>query len=98
MTTLFVSDLHLEAERPDIGKQFLQFLETDAKEADDLYILRLLAGALGADSHVFHDFWQGATREQVKNYAVSNLRSPLHHFGAQCRQVIGGLGSEGPCT
>jgi len=39
MTTLFVSDLHLEADRPDIGKQFLKFLQTDALEADDLYIL-----------------------------------------------------------
>jgi UDP-2,3-diacylglucosamine hydrolase len=39
MTTLFISDLHLEADRPDIGDQFVQFLETDAMEADDLYIL-----------------------------------------------------------
>ena len=39
MTTLFISDLHLEADRPDIGKQFLDFMETEAKEADDLYIL-----------------------------------------------------------
>ena len=39
MSTLFVSDLHLEAERPDIGDQFIQFLKTDAMEADDLYIL-----------------------------------------------------------
>jgi len=39
MTTLFVSDLHLEADRPDIGQQFLKFLQTDALEADDLYIL-----------------------------------------------------------
>lgn len=39
MTTLFVSDLHLEAERPDIGAQFINFLKTDAREADDLYIL-----------------------------------------------------------
>ena len=39
MTTLFVSDLHLEADRPDIGNQFLKFLQTDAMEADDLYIL-----------------------------------------------------------
>jgi UDP-2,3-diacylglucosamine hydrolase len=39
MSTLFVSDLHLEAERPDIGNQFVQFLKTDAMEADDLYIL-----------------------------------------------------------
>ena len=39
MSTLFVSDLHLEAERPDIGNQFIEFLKTDAMEADDLYIL-----------------------------------------------------------
>lgn len=39
MSTLFVSDLHLEAERPDIGHQFIEFLKTDAMEADDLYIL-----------------------------------------------------------
>jgi len=39
MSTLFISDLHLEAERPDIGDQFIQFLKTDAMEADDLYIL-----------------------------------------------------------
>jgi len=39
MTTLFVSDLHLEAERPDIGLQFIDFLKTEAMEADDLYIL-----------------------------------------------------------
>ena len=39
MTTLFISDLHLEAERPDIGKQFIRFLQTDATEAEALYIL-----------------------------------------------------------
>ena len=39
MTTLFISDLHLEAGRPDIGKQFLQFLETEAATAEALYIL-----------------------------------------------------------
>ena len=39
MSTLFVSDLHLEADRPDIGNQFIQFLKAEAMEADDLYIL-----------------------------------------------------------
>lgn len=39
MTTLFVSDLHLEADRPDIGEQFINFLKTDVMEAEDLYIL-----------------------------------------------------------
>ncbi len=39
MTTLFISDLHLEADRPEIGEQFLAFLDTEAAGADSLYIL-----------------------------------------------------------
>ena len=39
MATLFISDLHLEADRPDIGEQFLAFLAGRAREADALYIL-----------------------------------------------------------
>ena len=39
MATLFISDLHLDAERPDIGAQVLAFLETDARAAEALYIL-----------------------------------------------------------
>jgi UDP-2,3-diacylglucosamine hydrolase len=39
MTTLFISDLHLEADRPEIGEQFLDFLSSEAAEADALYIL-----------------------------------------------------------
>lgn len=39
MTTLFISDLHLEARRPEIGEQFLAFLAGPARDADALYIL-----------------------------------------------------------
>jgi UDP-2,3-diacylglucosamine hydrolase len=39
MTTLFISDLHLEAARPEIAEQFLKFLKTEAESADALYIL-----------------------------------------------------------
>jgi len=39
MTTLFISDLHLESSKPEIGRQFLAFLEGEAGEADALYIL-----------------------------------------------------------
>ncbi|MDX1507105.1 MAG: UDP-2,3-diacylglucosamine diphosphatase [Woeseiaceae bacterium] len=39
MTTLFISDLHLEAERPDIGRQLLDFLDGEAASAEALYIL-----------------------------------------------------------
>jgi UDP-2,3-diacylglucosamine hydrolase len=39
VTTLFISDLHLEAARPEIGMQFLEFLEQEAVDAEALYIL-----------------------------------------------------------
>jgi UDP-2,3-diacylglucosamine hydrolase len=39
MTTLFISDLHLESGQPQIGEQFLSFLAGEAREAEALYIL-----------------------------------------------------------
>ena len=39
MTTLFISDLHLDGTRPDITAQFLDFLEREARRAEALYIL-----------------------------------------------------------
>ncbi|MDJ0760393.1 MAG: UDP-2,3-diacylglucosamine diphosphatase [Woeseiaceae bacterium] len=39
MTTLFISDLHLEAERPEIGAQFIEFMNSEATSAEALYIL-----------------------------------------------------------
>jgi UDP-2,3-diacylglucosamine hydrolase len=37
--TLFIADLHLSADRPDITQAFVQFLQTRARNADALYIL-----------------------------------------------------------
>lgn len=39
MTTLLISDLHLDGERPDITAQFLDFLAHEARGAQALYIL-----------------------------------------------------------
>jgi UDP-2,3-diacylglucosamine hydrolase len=39
VTTLFISDLHLDGESPEIGEQFLGFLSGEAARADALYIL-----------------------------------------------------------
>lgn len=39
MTTLFVSDLHLDSSRPAITRLFFDFLAGEAAEADALYIL-----------------------------------------------------------
>lgn len=39
MRYLFISDLHLEAQRPDITRAFLHLLQTRAVDVDALYIL-----------------------------------------------------------
>ena len=39
MTTLFISDLHLDAARPEITNLFLKFLREEARRASFLYIL-----------------------------------------------------------
>ncbi|MGY0561636.1 UDP-2,3-diacylglucosamine diphosphatase [Luteimonas sp. A277] len=39
MTTLFIADLHLDPERPDITRLFGDFLDAEARQADALYIL-----------------------------------------------------------
>ncbi len=39
MSTLFISDLHLEADRPDIATQFFAFLDEEAVQAEALYVL-----------------------------------------------------------
>jgi UDP-2,3-diacylglucosamine hydrolase len=39
LTTLFISDLHLDAGEPDTIRRFQTFIERDAREARELYIL-----------------------------------------------------------
>lgn len=39
MTTLFISDLHLDEKRPDITRAFFKFLKDKAESAERLYIL-----------------------------------------------------------
>lgn len=39
MSVLFIADLHLEAQRPDIVRAFVRFLQQRASQAEALYIL-----------------------------------------------------------
>lgn len=39
MTTLFISDLHLDPARPDVAQAFFRFMEEQASQAEALYIL-----------------------------------------------------------
>ena len=80
MTTLFISDLHLEADRPDIADQFLRFLETEAIHAEALYILGdLFESWVGDDDPNEHYKWvkQGLrklTRKDVPVYFMHGNR------------------------
>ncbi|MCL7946192.1 UDP-2,3-diacylglucosamine diphosphatase [Marinobacter sp. ATCH36] len=52
MTTLFISDLHLEESRPDITNAFLRFLGEEARGVEQLYILGDFFEAwIGDDEH-----------------------------------------------
>ncbi len=55
MTTLFISDLHLCAERPAITRLFLDFLAGEARDASVLYILGDLFEAWLGDDAPGHD-------------------------------------------
>jgi len=67
MTTLFISDLHLDADQPEIGHQFLAFLQADSRAADALYILGDLFEAwLGDDDpNPYYATMKKALRELV---------------------------------
>lgn len=73
MTTLFISDLHMEAERPEIANQFLRFMETEALAADSLYILGdLFESWVGDDDPNEHYAWikQGLKKLTRKDVPV----------------------------
>lgn len=56
MTTLFISDLHLSKEQPEILRLFLSFLEGPASKADSLYILGDLFEAWLGDDLVIPEY------------------------------------------
>ena len=73
MTTLFISDLHLEADRPDIADQFLRFLESEALNAEAVYILGdLFESWVGDDDPNEHYAWikQGLRKLTAKRIPV----------------------------
>ncbi len=53
--TLFISDLHLHASRPQINELFFGFLKTEASKAADLYILGDLFEYWVGDDQLDHD-------------------------------------------
>ena len=75
---LFISDLHLDATRPDITEQFLEFLRTDAARAQVLYILGDLFEA-----------WIGDDDPEPESRRVVQALRQLTERGVACRIMHG---------
>ncbi|MGH8222521.1 MAG: UDP-2,3-diacylglucosamine diphosphatase [Woeseiaceae bacterium] len=78
MTTLFISDLHLERARPDIGDHFLRFLDEEGHGADALYILGDL-----------FESWLGDDDPDPHYAIIKGALSALVHGGTQVRFMHG---------
>ncbi len=71
MTTLFISDLHLDASRPAITELFGQFVRREAKSADALYVLGDLFEAwVGDDDPSEVSVFVAATLREVADAGV----------------------------
>jgi UDP-2,3-diacylglucosamine hydrolase len=77
MSVLFISDLHLEAERPDITRAFLHFLSTRARTAQALYILGDFFEAWIGDDGM--DEFQHAIARALREVSDSGTRIYLMH-------------------
>ena len=66
MSNLFISDLHLDENRPEICAAFYQFLNNEAQKADELYIL--------GD---FFEIWLGDDHQTTFNQEVINALADL---------------------
>lgn len=93
MTTLFISDLHLSAERPDITALFERFLQTEARQCDALYILGDLFDAWIGDDDLtpFHcqviDALAALSAAGVMTYFIAGNRDFL--IGKRFAQMTG---------
>ena len=68
---LFISDLHLSAERPDANEQFFRFLGDEARRAQALYVLGDL-----------FEYWAGddELKDPAGDPLASDVAQGLHHL------------------
>ncbi len=78
MTTLFISDLHLSAERPDITACFLRFMAQEARGIDALYVLGDL-----------FEMWIGDDDESPFHQQVKQAFRALTDSGVPCYFIHG---------
>ena len=78
MSTYFIADLHLSETRPEITALFLQFLATEARQADALYILGDL-----------FEIWLGDDIQTPLTKQVADALTSLSEFGVPSYYIHG---------
>jgi len=78
MTTLFISDLHLDASRPRATQAFLKFLEDDAPSAQALYVLGDL-----------FEVWVGDDDPDPHHREIAAALASLSSKGTRCYFIHG---------
>jgi UDP-2,3-diacylglucosamine hydrolase len=78
LTTLFVSDLHLDASEPAAGEQFMQFLAGRARDSEALYILGDL-----------FESWVGDDDDEPYRAGICAALSALTAAGVPCYVMHG---------
>ncbi|MGD0504418.1 MAG: UDP-2,3-diacylglucosamine diphosphatase [Steroidobacteraceae bacterium] len=77
MAILFISDLHIDAARPDITGQFVEFLSTEAAGAEALYILGdLFESWVGDDAP---DFGQAQALDAIRALTAQGVPCFVMH-------------------
>ena len=77
MSSCFISDLHLDHKREDIKKAFFKFLESEAYEFKNLYILGDLFEVWIGDD--FEDDFTNQVISKLKNFSQSNKNIYIMH-------------------
>ena len=83
MSKLFISDLHLDENRPEICAAFYQFLNNEAQKADELYILGDFFEVWLGDDH------QTTFNQEVIN-ALADLETPIFIMHGNRDFLLGG--------
>ncbi len=86
MSTLFISDLHLSGERPQLIKQFIQLTRNEARKAEALYILGDLFEAWLGDDAVLPEI--AAVIEALKTLTESGI--PVYVMAGNRDFLMGG--------
>jgi UDP-2,3-diacylglucosamine hydrolase len=77
VAVLFISDLHIDAQRPEITRQFVDFLKNEAQGADALYILGdLFESWVGDDAP---DFSQQEAIEGIRSLTAGGVPCFVMH-------------------